>query len=143
MDIIDAIDRAARNFPDKMAHISDVRTLTYRELWERSDALAAYFTERHPGDKSPVAIVGHKEPEMLIGFLAAVKSGRPYIPIDRSIPAHRADRIVQSSQAIAALTPAQISEISGGRSSAVNPLLSRQPNGALRWPQPRAARLCR
>jgi D-alanine--poly(phosphoribitol) ligase subunit 1 len=118
MDIIDAIDRAARNFPDKMAHISDVRTLTYRELWERSDALAAYFTERHPGDKSPVAIVGHKEPEMLIGFLAAVKSGRPYIPIDRSIPAHRADRIVQSSQAIAALTPAQISEISGGRSSA-------------------------
>jgi D-alanine--poly(phosphoribitol) ligase subunit 1 len=115
MDIIDAIDRAARNFPDKIAHISDVRTLTYLELRERSEALAGYFTERYPGDKSPVAIVGHKEPEMLIGFLAAVKSGHPYIPIDRSIPAHRADRIVQSSGAIATLTPSQISEFSGAR----------------------------
>jgi D-alanine--poly(phosphoribitol) ligase subunit 1 len=115
MDIIDAIDRAARNFPDKIAHISDVRTLTYHELRERSEALAGYFTERYSGDKSPVAIVGHKEPEMLIGFLAAVKSGHPYIPIDRSIPAHRADRIVQSSGAIATLTPSQISEFSGAR----------------------------
>ena len=112
MDIIDAIDRGARDFPDKIAHISDVRTLTYRELWERSEALAGYFTQRYPSDKSPVAIVGHKEPEMLIGFLAAVKSGRPYIPIDRSIPAHRADRIVESSGAITTLTPPQISEIS-------------------------------
>src|ERR1700733_5424755 len=119
MDIIDAIDRGARDFPDKIAHISDVRTLSYSELWERSEALAGYFTQRYPGDKSPVAIVGHKEPEMLIGFLAAVKSGRPYIPIDRSIPAHRADRIVQSSGAIAALTPSQISEISDARSPVI------------------------
>jgi D-alanine--poly(phosphoribitol) ligase subunit 1 len=117
MDIIDAIDRSARNFPEKIAHISGAQTLTYRELWERSEALAGYLTERCPGDKSPVAIVGHKEPEMLIGFLAAVKSGRPYIPIDRSIPAHRVDRIVQSSGAIATLTPFQISEIRGVRSS--------------------------
>src|SRR5580693_3713215 len=111
MDIIDAINRAARNLPDKVAHISDIRTLTYGELGKRSDALAAHFTELYPGDKSPLAIIGHKEPEMLIGFLAAVKSGHPYIPIDRSIPAHRADRIVQSSGAIATLTPTEISEI--------------------------------
>ena len=91
MDIIDSIDRTTRNLPEKVAHISDVRTLTYSELGKRSDALAAHFAERYPGDKSPVAIIGHKEPEMLIGFLAAVKSGRPYVPIDVSIPAHRTD----------------------------------------------------
>ena len=117
MDIIDAIDRAARNFPDKIAHISDVRTLTYGELGKRSDALAAHFTERYSGDKSPVAIIGHKEPEMLVGFLAAVKSGRPYVPIDVSIPGHRADRIVRNSGAIATQTPPQIAALSGERSS--------------------------
>jgi D-alanine--poly(phosphoribitol) ligase subunit 1 len=117
MDIIDVIDRAARNFPDKIAHISDVRTLTYRELGKQSDALAAHFAERYPGDHSPVAIIGHKEPEMLIGFLAAVKSGRPYIPIDVSIPAHRANRIVQSSGSVAALTPPQIAALSAQHSS--------------------------
>jgi D-alanine--poly(phosphoribitol) ligase subunit 1 len=113
MDIIDAIDRAARVFPDRTAHISGVRTLTYGELGKRSDALAAYFTERYPGDKSPVAIIGHKEPEMLMGFLAAVKSGHPYIPIDVSIPAYRAEQIVESSGAIVALTPAEIDALSG------------------------------
>jgi D-alanine--poly(phosphoribitol) ligase subunit 1 len=117
MDIIDAIDRAARNFPEKLAHISDVRTLTYSELGKQSDALAAHFMERYPGDKSPVAIIGHKEPEMLIGFLAAVKSGRPYVPIDVSIPPHRANRIIQSSRAIAALTPPQIAALAGEHSS--------------------------
>ena len=117
MDIIDAIDRAARDFPDKVAHISDGRTLTYGELRERSDTLASHFAECYPGDKSPVAIIGHKEPEMLIGFLAAVKSGHSYVPIDRSIPAQRADRIVQGCGAIATLTPAQIAALSRKRSS--------------------------
>ncbi len=113
MDIIEAIEQAAQNFPDKIAHISDIRTLSYGELGKRSDVLAGYFTERYSGDTSPVAILGHKEPEMLIGFLAAVKSGRPYVPIDISIPAHRADRIVQSCGAIATLTPPQIATLSG------------------------------
>ncbi len=118
MDLIDAIDRAARNFPDKVAHVSDLRTLTYRELGARAEALASHFTELYPGDKSPVAIIGHKEPEMLIGFLAAVKSGRPYVPIDVSIPAQRAERIVQSSGAIAKLTPSEIAALSSKRPSA-------------------------
>jgi D-alanine--poly(phosphoribitol) ligase subunit 1 len=112
MDIIDAINRAARNLPDKVAHISDIRTLTYGELGKRSDALAAHFTELYPGDKSPLAIIGHKEPEMLIGFLAAVKSGHPYVPIDVSIPELRANRIVHSSGAIATLRTPQIAALS-------------------------------
>src|ERR1700749_1545091 len=112
MASIDALHRAAQNLPDQIARISEVRTLTYGELGKRSDALAAHFTERFPGDKSPVAIIGHKEPEMLVGFLAAVKSGRPYVPIDVSIPARRAERIVQSSGAVATLTPPQISALS-------------------------------
>jgi D-alanine--poly(phosphoribitol) ligase subunit 1 len=116
MDIIDAIDRAARNFPEKIAHISGFRTLTYGELGKKSDALARHFATRFSGNMSPVAFIGHKEPEMLIGFLGAVKSGRPYVPIDVSIPVHRAVRIVQNSGAIATLTPSQIGELSSQHS---------------------------
>src|ERR1700756_410052 len=107
MDIIERIDRAGQDYPDKIAHISNDRTLTYAELAEKSDAIARHLAEKFPGDSSPVAISGHKEPEMLIGFLGAVKSGRPYVPIDVSIPAHRTDRIIQSSGAITTLTPPQ------------------------------------
>src|ERR1700721_3024953 len=52
---------------------------------------------------------------MLIGFLAAVKSGHPYVPIDVSIPELRANRIVQSSGAIATLTTPQIAVLSAER----------------------------
>jgi D-alanine--poly(phosphoribitol) ligase subunit 1 len=117
MDIIERIDRTAQDFPYKIAHVSDDRTLTYGELAQKSDALARYFAETFPGDSSPVAILGHKEPEMLIAFLAAVKSGHPYVPIDVSVPARRAARIVQNSGAIAALTPPQIASLANTRLS--------------------------
>jgi D-alanine--poly(phosphoribitol) ligase subunit 1 len=118
MDIIERIDRAAQDYPDKIAHVSDDRTLTYRELARRSDAIARHLAEKFPGDHSPVAIAGHKEPEMLIGFLGAVKSGRPYIPIDVSIPAKRAARIVKNSRSVAILTTAQIAALANQYSPA-------------------------
>ena len=70
MDILDAIDRTARDSPEKIAHLSGGRTLTYQALKRDSDALAVHFTERFPGNKSPVAIIGHKEPEMFVEFPA-------------------------------------------------------------------------
>ena len=126
MDVIEAISRGAAEYPDKIAHISDDRSLTYKELATKSDALAAHLVQRYPGDKSPVAIIGHKGPEMLIGFLGAVKSGHPYVPIDLSVPVHRANRIVESSGAIAALMPDRITEISNGFSPSARVLLSVQ-----------------
>ena len=78
MDIIERVDRAGRDYPDRIAHISEDRTLTYGELARKSDAIARHLAEKFPGDRSPVAVRGHKEPEMLIGFAGAVKSGHPY-----------------------------------------------------------------
>lgn len=45
---------------------------------------------------------------MLIAFLAAVKSGRPYVPIDSSIPEQRAQKIITASRAQKILTPDSI-----------------------------------
>lgn len=117
MDIIDRIDRAAQDSPERIAYISGDRTLTYGELAQKSDALAGYFAETFPGDTSPVVVIGHKEPEMLIGFLGAVKSGRAYVPIDTSMPARRATRIVQRCRVMAALTPAKIAALAHKRAS--------------------------
>jgi D-alanine--poly(phosphoribitol) ligase subunit 1 len=118
MDIIERIDRAGQEYPDKIAHVGDDRTLTYGELSKKSDAIARHLAETFPGDDSPVVVAGHKEPEMLVGFVGAVKSGRPYIPIDVSIPAKRAARMVENSGAVAVLTPAQIAELANQHWSA-------------------------
>ena len=111
MHLIERIDRWGRDTPSHLAHISGDRTLTYGELCTRSDALAAWIEGELGDNRGPVAILGHKEPEMLIAFLAVVKSGRPYVPIDISLPAQRINRIIETADAALTLTPSRVAEL--------------------------------
>ena len=106
--LLDRIAHWVRETPHRAAHASCGHTMTYGELGARSDALAAWLDFELGDSRAPVAIRGHKEPEMLVGFLGAVKSGRPYVPIDQSIPEERAQRIVHTSGAAKVLNPAAI-----------------------------------
>jgi D-alanine--poly(phosphoribitol) ligase subunit 1 len=114
MHLVDRIERWAQVVPDRLAHVSGGRTLTYADLSRRSDALAAQLGRLLPADKSPVVVLGHKEPEMLIGFLGAIKSGHPYAPVDTVVPPQRVERIVATAGARITLTPEKISELSAG-----------------------------
>lgn len=70
--------------------------ITYKELWERSDALAAYLKQQYGSSRRPVVVYGHKHPLMLVAFLGCVKSGRAYAPIDITIPRNRAETIIDT-----------------------------------------------
>ena len=63
---------------------------------------------------------------MLVAFLGAVKSGRPYIPIDTALPETRTDQIVVSSRAAFVLTPDQIRQYSSGERR--SPIMSVEKN---------------
>jgi D-alanine--poly(phosphoribitol) ligase subunit 1 len=115
MNLIERIDRWAAVAPEATAHISDGRTLTYGELRKRSDALACYLTARLGEDRRPIAVLGHREPEMLIAFLGAVKSGRPYVPLDTAFPQQRIDKILETSRAALVLTPKDILQFSASQ----------------------------
>jgi D-alanine--poly(phosphoribitol) ligase subunit 1 len=112
MNLIERIDRWAAVAPEATAHISDGKTLTYGELRKHSDALACYLTERLGEDRRPIAVLGHREPEMLIAFLGAVKSGRPYVPLDTALPQQRIDKILASSHVALVLTPKDVLQFS-------------------------------
>ena len=105
MNLVQRIDHWAAAAPESIAHVSGDRTLTYGELRARSDGLASYLTRCFGDDRSPIAVLGHREPEMLIAFLGAVKSGRPYVPIDIALPQTRIDQILASSRTALTLTP--------------------------------------
>src|SRR5438874_12658555 len=98
--------------PGAIAHVSDDRTLTYGELRARSDALAAHLAERFGDDRAPIAALGHREPEMLIASLGAVKSGRPYVPLDTAFLQPPIDKIAATARVTLALTPAQTATLS-------------------------------
>ena len=112
MNLTQRIDHWATAAPEAIAHLSGGKTLTYGELRGRSDGLASYLTKRFSDDRRPIAVLGHREPEVLIAFLGAVKSGRPYVPIDIALPQTRIDQILASSNAALTLTPDQIRQFS-------------------------------
>jgi D-alanine--poly(phosphoribitol) ligase subunit 1 len=128
VNLLERIDQWAGVAPDKIAHISDHETLTYAQLRRRSDALAAYFSQRFGNNRAPIAVLGHREPEMLIAFLGAVKSGRPYVPIDTALPQQRIDKILAVSRPALLLTAQDAAQFSNsGGDITANPVHSDEP----------------
>src|SRR5262249_38362384 len=93
------------------AHVSNSQKLTYAELRQRSDALAGNLLKRFGEHRDPVAVLGHREPEILVAFLGAIKSGRPYLPLDTALPQQRIDKILSLSGASIVLTPSEIAAL--------------------------------
>jgi D-alanine--poly(phosphoribitol) ligase subunit 1 len=118
VNLIEQIDRWALAAPNAVAHIAGDKKLTYGELRRRSDALAAHLTKRFSNDRSPIAVLGHREPEMLIAFLGAVKSCRPYVPLDTVLPQQRIDKILAISRPALLLTPEDVAKLSSSAAPA-------------------------
>jgi D-alanine--poly(phosphoribitol) ligase subunit 1 len=88
--------------------------MTYGELCLRSDVFAAWLDRELEGRVGPIAVHGHKEPEMLVAFLGAVKCGRAYVPIDVSVPAQRVEKIIEGAGAALVVTPDLVSGVLSG-----------------------------
>ena len=96
MRYLELIEKTALERPDAEAvRVSTGAHLTYGELWASSEALALAIARRvEPG--SPVLVYGNKDPLMVAGFLACMKAGCPYVPVDCfSVPAERVASIAR------------------------------------------------
>ena len=93
MFLLDAIRAHAHT--DRVALVNREERLTYRELEKRSDSFAAFLLEELGEDRTPILIYGEKETAFLVCMMGALKAGRGYVPIDRTVPIDRAARIAQ------------------------------------------------
>lgn len=91
--VLKIIENIAKNNGEKTAVKSSLGELTYSQLWEQSDSLAAWLSLRLKDNKKPVMVYGHKSPQMIVCFLACAKSGRAYCPVDISMPKDRIEEI--------------------------------------------------
>lgn len=94
MKILETLKRYEKS--ERIAMINNDKQITYKELWEKSDFLASYIKDKCAENKTPIIVYGHKNPYMLVAFLACVKSGRAYVPIDISVPRNRVEAIIDS-----------------------------------------------
>lgn len=96
MNILETIKNYAQNSPQRPAVQSNEDTLTYMQLEHFSDVLAGYLVTQYGTDSTPIVVYGHKHPYMLVCFLACVKAGRAYCPIDISVPHTRVQAIMDA-----------------------------------------------
>lgn len=97
MTILSKIEHNSIRYPHRAAIIekstSSVNSLTWEELEVYSNRLAFYI-DNNLKTKTPIIVYGHKNPFMIVCFLACVKSGRAYCPIDINVPYTRIVDIV-------------------------------------------------
>ncbi len=96
--IPDLFEEQVEKTPDHIAVVFKDRTLTYKELNERANALARLLLEEH-----------HVQPEAFVGvlmdrsewvpavLLAILKAGAAYMPIDPAYPRQRVEFILNDS----------------------------------------------
>ncbi|HCS30029.1 MAG: D-alanine--poly(phosphoribitol) ligase subunit DltA [Enterococcus italicus] len=90
--IYEEIDKIATKQPNAKVYIGKT-THTYCELKKQSDQLARYFAA-NVAQSEPIVVYGGQEFGMIVAFLAAMKSGHPYIPIETHTPQERLAYIV-------------------------------------------------
>lgn len=94
--VIDIIEDIAAENPDRTAVESSEGTLTYGQLWQQSEEIAGRLSASLGDNRKPVMVYGHKNPQMIVSFLACVKSGRAYCPVDISMPRNRIEDIAKT-----------------------------------------------
>ena len=80
MNILENIKYYAATSESRIAIKSGDSVLTYKQLEEYSNRLAAWINRNLSSNKVPIVVYGHKNPYMVVCFLACVKSGRAYCP---------------------------------------------------------------
>ncbi len=90
--------------PSKVALEFKDKTLTYKELNEKSNQLANHLREKGIDNKSIVAIMETHSTELLISILGVLKAGAVYLPIDPSYPIERINYMLEDSKSNIMLT---------------------------------------
>ncbi len=81
---------------NSVACASSAGTITYEELYRRSDNLAKHIVAR---GASRVVVYGHKEYSMIVAYVACLRAGAAYIPVSPALPVSRRKAIAAQSEA--------------------------------------------
>ena len=83
--------------PDAPAVTDERCTVTYRQLDERANRIAAFLRDRGVGPESPVGVCLPSCPDLVAAFLGALKAGAMYVPLDPGLPAERLRYLVEDA----------------------------------------------
>ncbi|MFF9062343.1 amino acid adenylation domain-containing protein, partial [Streptomyces sp. NPDC014882] len=96
--------------PDAPAVRFGDRVMTYGELDERTDRLAAVLAGRGVGPEQIVAVAVPRSAELVVCVLAVLKAGAAYLPVDLAYPADRVAYMLEDSRPTLVVTTSAVAD---------------------------------
>ena len=100
----------AAQTPKATAVICGTTQLSYAELNQRADQLAAYLQQLGVQPETVVGVCLERSVEMIVGVLGILKAGGAYLPLDPAYPAERLAWMLSDTQAPLLLTQPHLVE---------------------------------
>ncbi|MGW5493961.1 amino acid adenylation domain-containing protein [Streptomyces olivaceoviridis] len=98
------LERWAARTPDAPALRCGTERLTYRELHERADRLAAALRAAGAGPERLVGLALDRSADLVVAALAVLKAGAAYLPLDPDHPAERLRLMLADATPVVTLT---------------------------------------
>ncbi|MGB8192955.1 MAG: amino acid adenylation domain-containing protein [Chitinophagaceae bacterium] len=108
--VVTLFDEQVKKTPGNIAVANnDGKQLSYKELQEKSNALAAYL-QQHTSIESndKISLLTGRSPEMIIGIMGILKAGAAYVPIEISYPIDRIEYMLDQANCKVVVTTEQI-----------------------------------
>ena len=99
--------RQAAKTPGAIAVVSGAQSLTYRDVDQRSDALARQLLSRSFGPSARVGVFVNRTADLVVAPLAILKAGNAYVPLDPSYPPARLAQIIDQSGLVAIIAESE------------------------------------
>ena len=97
--IVSLFRKAAAATPDALAVLYKDKQISYKELDQRSERIAAYIASLGLGREGVVSILISRSELMAVTALGALKAGCAYQPLDPSYPAERLNFMIKDASA--------------------------------------------
>ncbi|MFI8829159.1 amino acid adenylation domain-containing protein [Streptomyces sp. NPDC053431] len=103
----DLVARRAQDTPDAVAVIAAEtgESLTYAQLEEQANRLAHYLAERGAGPGTRIGVRLPRSIDTVVAFLAILKTGAAYVPLDPAYPRERLEYMAQDAELVLEITP--------------------------------------
>ncbi|MGJ7517642.1 non-ribosomal peptide synthase/polyketide synthase [Pseudomonas baetica] len=98
-DLLDSFNRHVLTQPEKIALFCEDREVSYAQLEAQANGLAQQLIVRGIGAENLVAVALPRSERTIVAFLAVLKAGAAYLPLDLAYPAERLAYMLSDSVA--------------------------------------------
>lgn len=99
MNLVEMLDRNARKFAAKEALRAQGRAVTFSELKDKAERIAALFQTQGIGPGDTVALMSQNTPDFVFAFFGAQKAGAAVVPVNHKLAPPEVDYILKHCNA--------------------------------------------